>query len=411
MYDEEFEKAILYHIIFEQYECDLNQDDFINSRNIKIINAINELKAEKKEISILSVKSKIKANSNQILEYISTLHEFALGTNADTLCNKIIELSKKRKIFRILQDNLKEIENSTIDVLSENIIKEINKINQRDDIQETFIEQLAKTAEAIENSYKNRNDYSLYTGIPDLDSKMLGLHNGEFTVIGARPGVGKTTFALQIAQRIAEKKRNVIIISLEMSETQMIQKMISKKSRVNTYRMRRGTLEENDWNKISLAIGEISNLPINLITNATNIQKIETVIRKLKNKNQADLVVIDYIQLIKNKSKFNNREQEVADITRTLKLLCLELNIPIIGLCQLNRNATKQEPSLADLRESGSIEQDADNVLFLYQEKEEETKSIVDITLKIAKQREGELGKVYLKFNKPNSEFIGTVRC
>ena len=122
------------------------------------------------------------------------------------------------------------------------------------------------------------------------------------------------------------------------------------------------------------------------------------------------MLIIDYIQLIKNKGKFNNREQEVADITRTLKLLSLDLKIPIIGICQLNRNATRQEPSLADLRESGAIEQDADNVIFLYQEKEQED-SIVDITVKIAKQRAGEVGKVYMKFNKPNSEFKGVMRC
>lgn len=121
-------------------------------------------------------------------------------------------------------------------------------------------------------------------------------------------------------------------------------------------------------------------------------------------------MVIDYIQLIKNKGKFNSREQEVADITRTLKLLSLELNIPIIGLCQLNRNATRQEPTLADLRESGAIEQDADNVIFLYQENES-TEPIVDVTLKVAKQRAGEIGKIQLKFNKSNSEFKGVLRC
>ena len=174
--------------------------------------------------------------------------------------------------------------------------------------------------------------------------------------------------------------------------------------------MRMGTLEEEDWTKIAEATTEIPQLPIHLITSARTLQHIENTARKLKNKNNLGLLVIDYIQLIKNKGKFNNREQEVADITRTLKLLSLELDIPIVGLCQLNRNASRTEPTLADLRESGSIEQDADNVLFLYRENEEEG-NIVDTTLKIAKQRAGETGKVYLKFNKANSEFKGVIRC
>ena len=174
--------------------------------------------------------------------------------------------------------------------------------------------------------------------------------------------------------------------------------------------MRMGTLEDKDLEKIGVASAEISQLPIHLITNARTLQQIENITRKLKNKSNLGLLVIDYIQLIRNKGKFNNREQEVADITRTLKLLSLELDIPIIGLCQLSRNATRQEPTLADLRESGAIEQDADNVLFLYQEKEDEG-SIVDVTLKIAKQRAGELGKVSLKFNKTMSEFKGVMRC
>ena len=173
--------------------------------------------------------------------------------------------------------------------------------------------------------------------------------------------------------------------------------------------MRRGTLEDKDWDNICVSAGEISSLPITLISNANTIQKIETITRKLKNKGKVDLVIIDYIQLIRNKGKFNLREQEVADITITLKLLTKELDIPILGLCQLNRNATKQEPTLADFRESGSIEQDADNVWFLYQEQEQDA-NVVDVTLKIAKQRAGEVGKVYLKFNKPNSEFIGIMK-
>lgn len=411
MYDEELERAMLYYVIFEQEQYALDETDFINERNKKIIKAINELRAEKKEISMLSIKSKIKANGSQVLEYISSLGDFVRTSSAENVYSELISLSKKRKIFDLLQSKVSEIADAeNIDVLAENIIKQINSIEQLNEKEQTFSEQVLNTVSALEDNYNNKNDYSLYTGLMDLDNKICGLHNQELTIIGARPGVGKTTFALQIATKIAEKGKNVTIISLEMSDIQIIQKMLATKTKVNSYKMRMGTLEDKDWSKIAEASTEISKLPINLITTATTIQRIETISRKLKNQNKLDLLVIDYIQLIKNKNKFSNREQEVADITRTLKLLSLELKIPIIGLCQLSRNATRQEPTLADLRESGAIEQDADNVIFLYQENEQE-ENIVDITVKIAKQRAGEVGKVYMKFNKPNSEFKGVMRC
>lgn len=411
MYDEELERAMLYYVIFEQEQYALDETDFINERNKKIIKAINELRAEKKEISMLSIKSKIKANGSQVLEYISSLGDFVRTSSAENVYSELISLSKKRKIFDLLQSKVSEIADAeNIDVLAENIIKQINSIEQLNEKEQTFSEQVLNTVSALEDNYNNKNDYSLYTGLMDLDNKICGLHNQELTIIGARPGVGKTTFALQIATKIAEKGKNVTIISLEMSDIQIIQKILATKTKVNSYKMRMGTIEDDDWEKIARASTEISKLPINLITKATTIQTIETIARKLKNRNKLDLLIIDYIQLIKNKGKFNNREQEVADITRTLKLLSLDLKIPIIGICQLNRNATRQEPSLADLRESGAIEQDADNVIFLYQEKEQED-SIVDITVKIAKQRAGEVGKVYMKFNKPNSEFKGVMRC
>ena len=411
MYDEELERAMLYYVIFEQEQYALDETDFINERNKKIIKAINELRAEKKEISMLSIKSKIKANGSQVLEYISSLGDFVRTSSAENVYGELISLSKKRKIFDLLQGKVSEIADAeNIDVLAENIIKQINSIEQLNEKEQTFSEQVLNTVSALEDNYNNKNDYSLYTGLMDLDNKICGLHNQELTIIGARPGVGKTTFALQIATKIAEKGKNVTIISLEMSDIQIIQKILATKTKVNSYKMRMGTIEDDDWEKIARASTEISKLQINLITKATTIQAIETIARKLKNRNKLDLLIIDYIQLIKNKGKFKNREQEVADITRTLKLLSLDLKIPIIGICQLNRNATRQEPSLADLRESGAIEQDADNVIFLYQEKEQED-SIVDITVKIAKQRAGEVGKVYMKFNKPNSEFKGVMRC
>lgn len=411
MSDEELEKAMLYYLIYEQEDYVLGETDFAFERNKRIIKAINELKAEKKEISIISLQSRISANNKQVIEYLTSLSEYVYATTADYIYNQVIELSKKRKLMELLQKSITELmEAENIDIFMQDKIKQINKIAEINEKEQTFVEQVVETSTEIEKNTLQKPDYTLYTGITDLDKMICGLHKQELTIIGARPGVGKTTLALQIAEHIAERGTETAIISLEMSDTQVIQKLISRRARINSYKMRMGTLETKELEQIGIVSAEIAELPIHLITKARTIQHIENIARKLKNKNNLGLMVIDYIQLIKNKGKFNSREQEVADITRTLKLLSLELNIPIVGLCQLNRNAARQEPTLADLRESGAIEQDADNILFLYQEAES-TETVVDITLKLAKQRAGETGKISLKFNKANSEFREVIRC
>lgn len=410
MSDEELEKAMLYYLIYEQEDYVLDETDFAFERNKRIIKAINELKAEKKEISIISLQSRISANNKQVIEYLTSLSEYVYATTADYIYNQIIELSKKRKLMELLQKSITELmEAENIDIFMQDKIKQINKIAEINEKEQTFVEQVVETSTEIEKNTLQKPDYTLYTGITDLDKMICGLHKQELTIIGARPGVGKTTLALQIAEYIAERGTETAIISLEMSDTQVIQKLISRRARINSYKMRMGTLETKELEQVGIVSAEIAELPIHLITKARTIQHIENIARKLKNKNNLGLMIIDYIQLIKNKGKFNSREQEVADITRTLKLLSLELNIPIVGLCQLNRNAARQEPTLADLRESGAIEQDADNILFLYQEAES-TETVVDITLKLAKQRAGETGKIDLKFNKANSEFKGVMR-
>lgn len=408
MYDEEIEKAVLYYIIYEGANYEIREDDFINDRNKKIAKAINELKAKKEDISMLTVKSKIKANSKQVLEYITTLGNNVYGTNIDDMYKKLIQLSQKRKIFELAKKIMQNIENEDIEVYAQTIIRNINDISNRNYKEDTLSQQVLETMEQIENNWKKRNDKSLYTGFFDLDKKICGLHNQELTIIGARPGIGKTTLALQIAQKIA-KKKNVLYISLEMSEIQLIQKMIAKEGNINTYKMRMGTLEDNDFIKITQTANDLLGYNLMIDTKIRNIQQIEVKSKKLKNQNKLDLVIIDYIQLLKSNEKYNIREQEVADISRRLKLLSLEIDVPIIALCQLNRNANNNEPTLADLRESGSLEQDADNIIFLYYgNDEEEEKNIV--TLKLAKQRAGEIGKMKLEFDKKTSNFKNLYR-
>lgn len=188
MYDEDIEKAMLYYLIFEQEEYVLDENDFVNDRNKRIIKAINELKAEKKEVSTLNIKAKIKANSQQVLEYMASLGEYVRTTNAESIYNKLIELSKKRKLFHLMQDKITQISDcEDIDIFSQEIIKEINKLEAVNEKETTFLQQVIEATEKMEQDSKKGIDYSLYTGIQDLDNKICGLHKQELTIIGARP--------------------------------------------------------------------------------------------------------------------------------------------------------------------------------------------------------------------------------
>ena len=407
MFDEEIEKAILFYMIFQEEQFELTEKDFMNITNQKIIKAINELKVKKEEISMLTVKNKIDEKSNEIFSYLAFIGDYVSKTSPQTAYKILKEYTKKREVFNLakqMQMEVRNIENS--DVYIEKAISELQKIEYQTEKDESFVEQVTKTAEMIETSIRKKKSYDYYTGFFDLDGLTDGLHQGELTVVGARPGVGKTTFSLQIAEKIASKNKSVAYVSLEMSEEQIIQKLIARKTRVNSRKIRNGDLEDNEIDKIGLACGEISELPLSILTKANTIQQIEIEARRMKNRNKLDLLVIDYLQLVRNLGNFKSREQEVADISRTLKLLSLELEIPIIALCQLNRNASRNEPTLADIRESGSIEQDADNVIFLYQEDEENN----IVTVDLQKQRAGNTGKSRLKFNKINSEFVNIER-
>lgn len=406
MYDEEVEKAILYYVIFQDEQFELTETDFINTTHKQIIKAINQLKAKREEISIVTINNKIQGES--IIEYLAMLGDYVTITDVNTLYKLLKIYTKKRQVFELsksIQETLKNVEN--VDVYIEKIIKELHNIEFQTEKEVNFREQVIKTIETIEENMKKSEDRSLYTGYFDLDGLTDGLHNGELTIIGARPGVGKTTFSLQLAEYIASKGKNIAYVSLEMSDEQIIQKIISKNTRINSRKIRNGDLDDHQLQEVSDVCCKISELPISILTTTNTIQKIEIEARRMKNRGHLDLLIIDYLQLLKNVGSFKSREQEVADISRTLKLLSLELKIPIIALCQLNRNASKNEPTLADIRESGAIEQDADNVIFLYND-DKDNEDI--ITADLQKQRTGNIGKVKLKFFKHCSEFINLER-
>ena len=206
MYDEELEKIMLFHIIFNNYVCDLTEKDFVDSKNVMIIKAINKLKQEKQEINLINIDEKIQRNNSKILEYLVKLGDYGIGTEADTIYNKIVQLSQKRAIYNLLKENIITVTERTPEETYTDLIDKTNKIMQRAEKEETFIEQISKTGEEIEKNYKNRNDYSLYTGISVLDDKILGLHNGELTIIGARPRSRQNNFCITNSTKNSREK-------------------------------------------------------------------------------------------------------------------------------------------------------------------------------------------------------------
>lgn len=414
MYDEDIEKIVLYYLIFENEAIEVSEEDFFLPIHKQIINAILKLKSSNEEINIISIKNNIKGNEVNVLKYITMLAECKFGSSIQYSYKELKRLTKKRKLIELSNEIKENIESETeTEIYIEKLVKELNEINKEGVQEKKFLDMVIETADIIEKKRikGTKYDYKYFTGIFDLDKVTNGLHEEELTIVGARPGVGKTTFALQIAHKIASKGLTVGIISFEMSETQIIQKLISKVANIDSNKLRTGNIDKKEQERIAIAEGEISDLPIFINTRIRNIQEIEIYARRLKNKNELKLLIIDYIQLVKSKNKFNSREQEVADISRTLKLLSLELKIPIIGLCQLNRNAARTEPTLADLRESGAIEQDADNVIFIYKENDNEENNLVEnVVIDLQKQRAGGLTKVVVKFDKKVSEFKNLIR-
>lgn len=252
------------------------------------------------------------------------------------------------------------------------------------------------------------------SGFPDLDKLTSGFQRNDLIIVAARPSVGKTAFALNVAQNIAVRaKQTVAIFSLEMSAVQLVQRMICAEANVDAGRMRTGRLEGDDWEKLTMAIGTLSEADIYIDDSPVlTVAEIRAKARRLKKEKGLDMIFIDYLQLIAGRGKpGENRQQEVSEISRMLKQIARELEIPVVALSQLSRGVEQRQdkrPLMSDLRESGSIEQDADLVAFLYRDdyynQESEKKNIIEII--IAKQRNGPVGTVELVFLKNYNKFV-----
>ncbi|MDA8097740.1 MAG: replicative DNA helicase [Clostridia bacterium] len=280
-------------------------------------------------------------------------------------------------------------------------------------------EVLLKTWGAIEQAYANKGRLSgVPTGFIDLDNLCAGLQPSDLVIVAARPSMGKTALALCIAHQVAssEDRTPVAVFSLEMAKEQLVQRLLSIEAKVDQYRLRTGNLREEDWECLHDAAANLSDLPIYIDDTAgASVREIRAKAKRLQGEKGLGLVIIDYIQLMQSGTRVENRQQEIAQISRALKGLAKELHVPVVALSQLSRaveSRPNKRPQMSDLRESGSLEQDADVVVFIYREDyynvDTEEKGIAELV--VAKQRNGPTGTVKLAFLKEFTRFVNLAR-
>lgn len=392
----------------------LKPEDFYREDNRTIFEAILNLYGRSEPIDIITLKSELssmgKFEAVGGLEYIAELPDKVPTTANVEQYIKIVEeksvlrnlIKTANEIITLGYDQTQEVD-GIIDGAEKKIFEVMQKKNQKgytpikDILVETFTE--------LEQLYNQKQRITgIPTGFSDLDFRTSGLHNSDLILVAARPAMGKSAFALNIATNAAVRaKVPVAIFSLEMSKEQMTSRILCSEAMVDSNKVRTGKIDDEEWSKLAAASGELSEANIYIDdTPGISIMEIRAKCRKMRIEKNIGLVVIDYLQLVQGSGKRGgSREQEIAEISRSLKILAKEINVPVIALSQLSRAPEQRpdhRPMLSDLRESGSIEQDADIVMFLYRDdyynEDSEKKNIAEVIL--AKHRAGSTGTVEL---------------
>ena len=395
----------------------LTSDDFYQHQYGVIFDAMVELQNRLREKDVPPEISS--------MEFVrDLLNAVPTSANVRHYANIVSEKAVLRRLIKLTE----EIENDCylnkepVEVIMEETEKKMFQLlGQRNSGDFMPIRQVViNTLENIERASKTKGNVTgIPTGFTDLDYKTSGLQNSDFILIAARPSMGKTAFVLNIAQYMAFKKdKAVAIFSLEMSREQLMNRLLSMESKVDSQHLRTGNLKDDEWSKLIESAGMIGESRLMIDdTPGISIGEMRSKCRKYKLEHGLDIIIIDYLQLMSGsgKSSSESRQQEISDISRSLKALARELNVPVVALSQLSRaveQRTDHRPMLSDLRESGAIEQDADVVMFIYRDdyynKDSENKGIAEII--IAKQRNGPIGTVNLVWLPDYTKFANAER-
>lgn len=359
-------------------------EDFYDAAHREIFQVMVELFRNNVSVDIVTVCEELKKRKSLDMvggrAYIATLSSIAPSTsNAAEYAKIVAEKSSMRRLIQTAEDIREKgyeesMEASDILDYAEKGIFEIAQKGQKSDfapIKEVLIENIAMIDKAIQTQGQV---VGLPTGFKRLDEVTSGLHRSDLVIIAARPAMGKTAFVLNIAQNAAIKSgASVLIFSLEMSKAQLGQRLLSMESRVEMQKLKTGNIERGDWDRINMALDSLSKTNLHIDdTPGISVLEMKNKCRRLKAEKGLDLVIIDYLQLMKGEGKANDsRQQEISNLSRYLKLLAREMDCPVLVLSQLSRAAEQRQdhrPVLSDLRDSGAIEQDADMVIFLYRD-------------------------------------------
>lgn len=393
-------------------------DMFFDERNKHIFNAIKSLHESKNPIDITTIKNeldKTKKLNTVGLDYLSeVIDSVVTSANLDFYIKIIKDYAVRRNLIETATEIVTETyDEENVSVLLDKAEKNILNVVRNRSVGDFLpVQEVLRRAQAkLEELAKNKRPITgLETGFIDFDKITTGLQGGEMIILAARPGMGKTALALNMAAYAASTtKKAVAIFNLEMSAEMLINRMISSVGQIDSYKLQTGQMQEKDWKRYNEAMSQLAETNIYIEDNAgVTASEIRAKCRRLANSETGlGLVVIDYLQLVSTGNKrVESRQVEVSEISRSLKTMALELNVPVIALSQLSRSAEKREsnqPMLADLRESGSLEQDADMVLFInrkdyYEKAKDFNQKIVPAELIIAKHRKGGLGTVNLLF-------------
>ena len=391
----------------------LKPEDFYREDNREIYSAMMDIYSVGKEIDMITVTEQLRLRGT--LEKVGGTQNLAtLIDNVPTTSNienyvKIVEeKSTLRNLIRVANDIIKTGYSQTeeLDSIIEQSEKGIFDLvqNRNSKGYASMKEILVDAFDSIEKMYQNKSRLSgIESGFIDLDEKISGLNNSDLIIVAARPAMGKSAFVLNIASFVAmHDKVPVMIFSLEMSKEQLVKRILSSEREIDSMKLNNANLDSDEWLKLGEASGRLSDIPIYIDdTPALSSSEIRAKCRKAKLEKNVGLIIIDYLQLMESRTNNASRQQEISEISRSLKILAKELDVPVIALSQLSRateSRADHRPMLSDLRESGSIEQDADIVMFLHREdyydKETEKKNIAEVI--IAKNRNGETGTVEL---------------
>ncbi len=387
--NKEAEQSLLSSMFISRYALEkavdsLNEDDFYYDNNRIIFNVLENLNKKNIPIDMTSVITALK-NNNKLndaggISYITeVLNSEAVATNADYYIKKVSDTSLMRRLIKVSEEigNLGYEATDDVDEALDEAEKKILGVvkNKQSSEFREFKDILYEAEENLERLSKSKGEVTgIPTGFIDIDKLTSGLHENQLIIVAARPAMGKTVFALNLAVNAALNGKSVAIFNLEMDAVQLANRILSSVGQIEGKKFMSGNFDNNDWTRLNEAISQLENAKIfiNDMTEST-IGAIRSKCRRLASSEAGlDLVIIDYLQLVSGGKNYGtNRQQEVSDISRALKLLALELHIPIVALAQLSRSVEQREdkrPIMSDLRESGSIEQDADIVSFLYRE-------------------------------------------